>query len=274
MPIRNSRLDLGLGAVALGLVLAGCSTGGDAPSTTAAKPEAPSTSPSGKPAAPGRTTPNASAPSTTLPTESAEAGPAATPSASHVPAAAGNKTLADRLLAAAEMPGLNEQHTWREVRTRKSEGRDPFGTCHKFAMTSIGAMRVVVRDYTPNGADEATASHLVAEFADQETARRAHEVLKSWRGRCEEELSEHDRRDVGGFRTVAVDGATAGWYLLVYGPPAGGSTDVAYFDAQGVTRVGKRVSVLQMRAVAQDYDYPRGNEPMAQAVRAASAQLG
>lgn len=275
MPNRRTRPDLGLGAAVLLVVLAGCSTGGDARSAASAQPEPAATSASVKPSASARpATPTGSASPSALPTESVEATPTAATSPSNVPVVAGNKTLADRLLTAAELPGLNERLTWREVRTRKNEGKQPFGTCHKFAMTSIGAVRVVVRVYAPNGAGQETASHLVAEFADQETARRAYEVLKSWRGQCEEELSDHDRRDVGGFRSVGAEGADAGWYLLVYGPPEGGSTDQAYFDAQGVTLVGKRVSVLQMRAVAQEHDHQPGKDPMVQAVRAASAQLG
>lgn len=275
MPNRRARPDLGLGTAALLIVLAGCSAGDDTRSTAAARPESAATSASSKPSASTRpVTPTGSASSPAeLPTTSAEATATATTSPSNVPVVAGNKTLADRLLTAAEMPGVNEGLTWREVRTREHEGNQPFGTCHKFAMTSIGAVRVVVREYAPNGAGEETASHLVAEFADQETARRAFEVLKSWRGQCEDELSDHDRRDVGGFRTVNADGADAGWYLLVYGPPDGGSNDQAYFDAQGVTLVGKRVSALQMRTVAQD-DHQAGKDPMVQAVRAASAQLG
>jgi len=275
MPNRRTRPDLGLGAAVLLIVLAGCSTVDDARSAASAQPESAATSATSKPSASARpVTPTGSASATALPTESAEATATATTSPSNVSVVAGNKTLADRLLTAAEMPGPNEQLTWREVRTRKNEGKQPFGTCHKFAMTSIGAVRVVAREYAPKPTGQESASHLVSEFADQETARRAYEVLKSWRGQCEDELSAHDRRDVGGFRSVEAEGADAGWYLLVYGPPDGGSTDQAYFDAQGVTLVGKRVSVLQMRTVAQDYDHQPGKDPMVQAVRAASAQLG
>jgi hypothetical protein len=62
--------------------------------------------------------------------------------------------------------------------------------------------------------------------------------------------------------------------MLTYGPASGETDDDAYFDAQGLARVGKRISVLQMRLVGQDYNYPSGHEPMVQAVRTAAGKLG
>lgn len=183
-------------------------------------------------------------------------------------------TTRDRLLTATAMPGFNRQFTWRATGTRPREGRDPFGTCHKYAMTSIGATSVVVRSYRPaeRGSD-ATAGHLVAEFADTMTARRAYGVLKSWRGQCEDELAEFASTDVGRLQAVAVPaGAVGGWYLLRYGP-AGGNAEEAYFDAHGFARAGARVAVVQMRLVGQDYTYPVGKEPMVTAVKAAAGLL-
>jgi hypothetical protein len=142
-------------------------------------------------------------------------------------------------------------------------------------MTSVGAMRVVVREYAPADDDPtSSAGHLVAEFADRATARRAYEVAKSWRGACEEELREYDRVDVNPFEPVSLTGAEGGWYLLVYGPVEGGSPDEGYFDAQGLVLSGKRVALLQMRLLGQDYNYPAGREPMVAAVRTAATKLG
>lgn len=192
-----------------------------------------------------------------------------------------NKRLPDRLLTAEQLPGFSDEWTWQEGRTARREGRDPFGTCHEFAMTSIGATRVVTRDYSVGAPGESgegsSASHLVAEFADDVTARRAHDVLRAWRSECRDNLRDYQRAEVGGLRPVHVAGpagADAGWYLLTYGPPANGDSGSAYFDAQGTTRVGTRVSVLQMRVVGQDYNYPRGEEPMVEAVRTATGELG
>ncbi len=201
------------------------------------------------------TTSTATSPSSPAPSESVTPNPPTTP--------------AGRLLAAEEVPGFNDEFTWREESTRKREGRRPFGTCHRFAMTSIGATDVAVRDYAPVRESRGTAAaNLVAEFADEETAARAYEVLRSWRGQCAEMLTEHDRRKVGG-----LEPAGAGtWYLLVYGP-AEGDPDAGYFDAQGLVRVGSTISVLEMRTVGQDYNYGRGREPMVAAVEASAAKL-
>jgi hypothetical protein len=178
------------------------------------------------------------------------------------------------LLTADEVPGFNDRFTWREKSTRRGEGRTPFGTCQKFAMTSIGATKVVVRTFRPGlKSPGSSASHLVARFADEMTAKRAYEVLKSWRAQCKDQLTSYDRTQVGKLQSVPVDGdATGDWYLLVYGPA--GDPDSDYFDAQGMTRSGTTISLLEMRLVGQDYNYPSGKEPMVGAVQNAAARLG
>lgn len=278
---RPSRTVAALATTALCLATAACETTEPAESTeAAASQEASPTdgSPSPSPSEGPTEATSSDAEPTAEPTEepTAEAEPPASPSDS--PTTTVNARFPDRLLAAEQMPGFNEEWNWQEGGTRRREGRRPFATCHKFAMTTIGAWRVVVRDYTVGNPGEAgdgsTASHLVAEFADRQTARRTFEVLRTWRGQCPEELEEYDRVKVSPLRPVDGAGGEAGWYLLTYGPPEGGGDEEAYFDAQGLTLVGKRISVLQMRTVGQDYNYPAGEEPMVEAVRTAAAELG
>ena len=278
MTLNHTRLTLGRGVSALALVLTGCAGASDEQprsasaaddSAASSKPPRPKASGSAKPAR------SASATPTTSPAKSSSQSPAASTSPAAATGPAARRTLPDRLLAASEVPGFEEGFAWRVTSTRRTEGQKPFGTCHKYAMTSIGATRVAVRQFTPkHGSDADTASHLVADFADGSTARRAFEVLKSWRAQCGEELSQYQQRDVGKLETVDVAGGVAGWYLLTYGPASGENDDDAYFDAQGMARVGKRISVVQMRLVAQDYDYPAGQEPMVEAVRTAAGKLG
>jgi len=181
-----------------------------------------------------------------------------------------------KLLSAEDVPGFNEEFSWTVESTRMREGQQPFGTCHKFAMTSIGAAKVAVRSYAPaSDSTGSTASHLVAEFADEMTAKRGFEVLKSWAGQCDEELGEYDRFETGSLQPVPVDaeGGFGHWYLLTYGPTQG-DPDAGFFDAQGLTRVGNTISALQMRLVGQDYNYPAGEEPMVTAVQNAAVRLG
>jgi hypothetical protein len=260
----HTRLTLGLGASLLALTLAGCSgVAGSEPRTAAAAPEKSPAKRTGPPRP-------ASSPASST---SSQPTPSPTPEAA-TPTASARPRKTDRLLSASQVPAPHDGFSWEATATRRSEGEEPFGTCHKFAMTSIGAMGVVVREFRPaEDPGSATASHLVAEFPDEPTARRALEVLKSWRSQCAEELDGYDRSDVGKLRPVSASGADAGWYLLTYGPAADGGADEGYVDAQGFSRVGKRIAVLQMRSVGQDYDHAVGQEPMSAAVQAASAAL-
>jgi hypothetical protein len=181
--------------------------------------------------------------------------------------------LRDRLLGADQVPGFHDRFRWSEGRTRAHEEPEPFATCHRFAMTSIGASKVVVRDYLPRRAGwDGTASALVAQFPDAMTAKRAYAVLTSWRGQGEEALAEHENREVGPLEPVSVPSGVAGWYLLTYGP-AGDDPEAGYFDAQGLTRAGTRVAVLQMRVVGLDYNYPPGREPMVSFTQRANGLL-
>lgn len=270
MQFRRCAQPRRLMAAVLTLALAGCANGGTPETSSAEAPEPrESVSRAAKPK-PSRP-PASTAAETPSPTASATASESASAATRGGHARA---TLAQRLLPASRLPGFNAEFTWRESGTRREEG-EPFGTCHRFPMTSIGAMRVVVREYAPGaGPDTDTASELVAQFPDGMTAKRALEVLKSWRGQCERELSGYDHRRVGDLQRVEVRGGDAGWYLLTYGPPEGGSQDEGYFDSQGLVRVGNLVAVVQMRLVGQDFNYPAGREPMVEAVRRAAVELG
>jgi len=182
-------------------------------------------------------------------------------------------SLSGRLLAADEVPGFNDEFRWSEGATRTTEPRRLFGTCQRFEITSIGATEVAVREFEPaDGGAQNSAAELVAEFPDSTTARRAFEVLKSWRATCADRLKRHERADVGRLEPVNVSGGTGGWYLLTYGP-APGDPDAGYFDAQGMAVVGSRIAMVEMVVVGQDYNYEQGQEPAVAAVQRAAAKL-
>jgi hypothetical protein len=238
--------------------LAGCS-GQDEPedppvtrATTSTSPTAPEETGSSAPAEPSST----------------PADPSSTPAeATEAPG------LAARLLAAADLPGFNDEYRWEDGTTRPQEPTRLFGTCQRFAMTSIGATEVALREFEPAdpGAPD-SAGELVAEFPDSATARRAFEVLKSWRAKCAGKLKRHDRAEIGRLEPVDVDGGTGGWYLLSYGPPPG-DPDAGYFDAQGMAVVGSRIAMIEMVVIGQDYNYEQGQEPAVAAVQRAAAKL-
>lgn len=267
---RGRLLTAGIVVLALGAV-AGCGTGNDesdipnANLTTTDSPT-PQDSASASVSASPSSSPSPSAQVTTSKSASASSTPAATRKPQRL-------SLRQQLLSADEVPGLNRSFTWRVESTRMRERR-LFATCEKFDMTSIGATRVAVREYAParKGSDS-TAGNLVASFPDVKTAIRAYEVLKSWRGQCAEELSRYDDREVGKLKPVRTSRGVGNWYLLTYGPVPG-DPELGYFDAQGIIRVRKTISWLEMRVASQDYNYPAGREPMVGAVRASASKIG
>lgn len=213
------------------------------------------------------------APTEAAPSESTEAPteePSEEPSA---PSDAGDGSLTGALLPAADVPGFNDEFTWKELATDTREPRDLGGTCHKFEMTSIGAEEVAYRTYqSTQGGDDSAASELVAQFPDDKTASRAFEVLKSWQADCAAELKMFDRVTVGDLEPVPTDTGEGAWYLLTYGPVEG-DPDAGYFDAQGIAKVGDRIAVLRLSLIGQDYNYAAGEEPMVAAVQAAVGRL-
>lgn len=249
-------------ALALSL-LAGCGAVAD---TDTEKADAPAATP----------TPGPEKSRTSTPTPDAVASPSATErSADQQPtrSASTRATLPGRLLDAGELPGFDDEFRWDAAATTRREPRALAGTCHRYEMLSVGAMRVAHRDYLPaDDAAQARANELVATFADAKTAWRAFEVLKSWQADCDKPLAKYDHHDIGAPQKVDIDAGEAHWYLLTYGP-ADGESEADYFDAEGLALVGNRIAVIRMTLVGQDYSYAAGKEPMVDAVRAAAANL-
>ena len=259
-------------ALLLAPVLAGC---GQSTDDARAADDSSSTTRAAAPSASDPATSSAptSSPASSSPSSSSPSSPAPSVSASATAAPRQPAPLAQRLLPAGRLPGFNQEYRWTPGRTTRSEPTDGFGTCQRFALTSIGATSVVVRGYRPaaSGAPD-TAGELVADFPDAMTPRRAFAVLTSWRAKCADRLSSYATSDVGALQDVPVPGGRGGWYLLRYGPAAG-DADAQYFDAQGLARVGSRIALVELVAVGQDYDYEPGHEPMVAAVRRAAARL-
>jgi hypothetical protein len=232
---------LGVLAPLIGLALtAGCGTG------TTMTAEQPAADASGRTTTPSRSAavpPSRTA--TTTPAASESATAAAT-TGEPVPT-----TLAGRLLTVEQLSASTGDRTeWRVRRTVRAEPAEPVSRCHKFGLTSIGALRVAARTFqAEDPATPADASSLVARFPDPKTARRAYAVLESWHAQCKTQLADQEWSEVGTLHEVAVTPprASAGSYLLTYGPDEAG---VSWADAQGMVRVGTKIALVSLRASA------------------------
>jgi hypothetical protein len=230
------------------------------------------------------TTPTPSTPTTptTPTTPSSPAGSAPASSSTPAPTGpAGPTGLSARLLDAAELPALATTSAWVVAGTGPERPSSSFGTCQRFALTSIGAERAVVRRFAPRPPVPPPARHdrageLVATFPDALTARRAYAVLEAWQRTCAARLSGlgHTHGHVGDLNDVPA-GDRAGWYLLTYGPVRG-EPAARFHDAQGMVLRGSRVAmVLLVHAEQAGHDGDgAGQLPMATALRRAAHRLG
>jgi hypothetical protein len=210
------------------------------------------------------------------PTESDSASPSET--ATQTPTAAPSPTLAPQaaLLTAQEMPRINDQLAWRLVRTGPAS-TDPFGVCAKFDVLSIGAEQAVERSFVAGPAkDPAYAGQQIATFPDPTTTARAEKVLQAWQRTCASRLFGPHHR-VSLVEAVPVPIGRAWWYLASYSDHPGLSSSQhlpGHFESFGVAVSGNRITLIRMGQIAQDHDYPPGQDPMQLAVKAAAGKLG
>lgn len=260
------------------LALAGCSgdsepTAGDpAPSPAASSsPAAPSSTPAAESTAPSPTVTKSADPSE--PAESAPASASATRTPTPTPAPSGRPPrLNQAVLDAAALPGFRDGFTWQAGPVRTREPATLSGICHRFTLSSIGAEKVRHREFTAGDFGPEFASHTVAQFPDDVTARRAADVLDAWARDCDEPLNDYPRARVGRLDTVAVDADSARVQLVMYGP-VGDDMDASVFETSTVVRAGARVSIVRMLASGTEYDYPAGQEPGTLAAQRAAAAL-
>jgi hypothetical protein len=241
--IRPALAVLVVSAVVGSGALAGCSSSTDktpstAPDTTGTEPSTPA----------GQPTPT---PSTTL-------------SASPTPSTTALPTPAAALLAAAEMPQLNDTSPWTERHTGPA-GQQAFGLCQKFDLLSIGATSVVERTYA-SGRD--TAGQQVAEFPDAQNTVRASKVIEAWQRDCASRV-RGTSVNVRPITDVAVPRGKGWWYLVSYERRGTG-----HFHSLGMVLSGNRMSLIRMDHDGQDHNYDTGKDPMELAVKAVSARLG
>lgn len=191
------------------------------------------------------------------PSEIASAPPAATTRT----ATARPAGLRGRLLSADELPGSD---SWRATRTGR-EGQAGTGSCQLTNLLTIGATSSVRRTFA-DGDDSAV--QVVAKFADEKSAWRTFEVLKSWRAKCSSRLVAGST--VSALVNVGVAPAIGHRYTLTQ--PVDASTQ--QFERVGLVRRGEYVSLVAYSHLGAVVSYPAGREPEALAVRAIAQLLG
>lgn len=180
--------------------------------------------------------------------------------------------LADRLLPATALTAPSPDLAWKVVTTERHEPRTLAGSCHRFPLVSVGAIRVAHRAYALGrpGAPRATAEHVVARFADPRTAWRAHEVLLDWQSDCGEALADRQRVRLTGLHDV--DGAQH--YAVAWTPDGSENPDrsgTRVREDVALVRVRNRVALV--RVTTADGDTDTGRPTVTAAVRSAGALL-
>lgn len=174
--------------------------------------------------------------------------------------------LEARLLTAAEVPGVNQETVW-EVASTEPEGTDTAVTCQRFSLVDIGAQEAVLREFEAEG--DVSGVQLVGTFADEQSANRAHAVLRTWLTTCAETL-DSDIEKVSPLHAVEVGGGSGESVVVQYGDA---DDELHVFAGVGVTQVGNLLSVVEVTVEGMDYNYEPGQEPAARAVTAAAARL-
>ena len=134
---------------------------------------------------------------------------------------------AAHLLAADKMPTAGAD--WKGIDTADNDV-EVLGPCGLTSLVDIGALAAVRRTWNADGRTP-LAVQVVARFADNKSAWRAHEVLDSWQEDCADIVDGK----VGARRSVAVATGVAEAYRLDEGDLA---TDV------GIVRKGEYLSVV------------------------------
>lgn len=155
--------------------------------------------------------------------------------------------------------------------------QEEFAHCHPFALTAIGAEQVALRTFVADGPEAssppqpAEAGHLLAQFADHRTVRRAASVLTSWHDQCEQRLAE-DARRVRVRDVVTVEGlpGPAWWYRTKVKQRR---SSPAVIELTGTVRVDTQLAVVVLRHRKGDYEPSLGREQIEAALRRAGNEL-
>ncbi len=140
------------------------------------------------------------------------------------------------LLSTGQMPTAGAD--WSSVDTVANDV-EVVGPCHLTSLVDIGALSAVRRTWSTDGGAVPRAVQVVARFADNKSAWRAHQVLAAWQADCGERTDDA----VGPLREVPVSTGMGQAYRVAGKVQA---TDL------GIVRKGAYLSVVALVGAASD----------------------
>ena len=262
-------------AVVVCLALGGCTADTPAPDDPeSSSVDSPTSDPatsatSTAPSTPGEASTTSQSTTTTPDTTQPPTTTRPTPPAS---SAAGRARAA--LIKTAELPGFNEEWVWDRHRTLRGPGEEPPPVCSVTSMISIGGVVASRTDYRSSLSEDASAVQVTAVFPDEETAVTAEQVLVAWHDRCQQRVDKQGLEDakVTATAEVKTDVGPGLQWMTTY-RPVPGEPDAVWFNAEGFVRSTDMITYLVIRNPGQDYTYPRGKEPIDNALKVAGRYL-
>jgi len=246
----------------------GSPTSDPAASTTSASP---STTVEESTTSQSRSTPSTTTPSTTTPGATSQTPTATTPTPP-ASSAAGRARAAQ--IKAAELPGFNVQWVWDRHRTFRGPGRKLPPVCSVTSLISIGGSVAYRTDYGSSLSTDAAAIQVTAVFPDEQTASTAEQILVAWHDRCQQRVDRQGLEDaeVSAISEIPTDVGPGRRWMTTY-RPVPGEPDSTWFNAEGFVRSADMITYLVIRSAGQDYNYPRGKEPIDKALEVAARYL-
>jgi hypothetical protein len=195
-------------------------------------------------------------------------GPHTTPSGTSA-TAAGNRA---RLLSAGQLPRLAPEVRWNVRRTTAGEGTQASSVCQQAPWLSIGATEVFRRDFLDN--DGASATSLVVQFADAQSAGRAERVWIAWNRGCSGYATAQGNNGVrasGTRHPVDTAAGEAGWWDIAYRPAAAG--EPMHVETNGLVRWQRRIACVVITQVGRGFSQAAAHQSMTAALDAGSGNL-
>jgi hypothetical protein len=141
-------------------------------------------------------------------------------------------------------------------------------------MISIGGSVTYRTNFASSLSGDARAIQVTAVFPDEQTAITAEQVLLAWHDRCQQRVDQtsFDDPEVSSISEVPTDVGPGRQWMTTY-RPVPGDPDSTWFNAEGFVRSADMITYLVIRNAGQDYNYPRGKEPMDDALKVAGRYL-